>query len=65
MKYSGYVVVPPFNPIKVVSMTNKNSHTLKLRKTGGLNACLDDESIHLTENRVAIDRLIQGEIIIL
>lgn len=38
MKYSGYVVVPPFNPIKVVSMTNKNSHALKSRKTERLEA---------------------------
>ncbi|MFM6196381.1 MAG: hypothetical protein ACKPEN_17795 [Planktothrix sp.] len=65
MKYSGHIIVPPFLPIKVVVMTNKTSHTLKIRKSGSLGDFIDSESEHLIENKNALSRLINGETIIL
>lgn len=65
MKYSGYIVVPPFQPIKVVVMTNKTSHTLRTRKSGSFGDFIDSESIYLIENRGALSRLINGETIVL
>jgi hypothetical protein len=65
MKLSAYIVAPPYPPIPVVVMTNKTSHCLKIRKGEIGSQCLDGESIHLMENRVALENLLTGKTITL